>query len=184
MTSTWSDQDSQPAPGSYGRVAATSRAAGRGYDACRLSLRHLLRFSRSTDPDGSRDPATRRTTCRWATKVKGDRLRRWSDEQGRYPPPSDTPCLAGLLSASFAGPQKAGSTSHGAQNEQGNMITHALAHPPAILITSGRPSGLHPIRHAQGAILGLLEAPARRCEVTPSPCAAACGLVMLRSDSR
>ena len=68
-----------------------------------------------------------------------------------------------------AAPRKAGSTSHGAQSEHRTMLRHAPAHPPAITTTSDRPSGLHPIRHAQGAILGLLEAPARTCEVTPSP---------------
>ena len=74
-----------------------------------------------------------------------------------------------LLSASCAAPRKAGSTSHGAQSEHRTMLRHAPAHPPAITTTSDRPSGLHPIRHAQGAILGLLGAPARRCDVTPSP---------------
>ena len=49
------------------------------------------------------------------------------------------------------------------------MLIHALGHPPAILITSDRPSGLHPIRHAQGAILGLLGAPARTRGVPPAP---------------
>ena len=39
MTSAWPDPTGSPAPGSYGRVVATSRAAGRGYDACRPSLK-------------------------------------------------------------------------------------------------------------------------------------------------
>ena len=34
------------------------------------------------------------------------------------------------------------------------MLKHAPAHPPVIAATSGRPSGLHPIRLAEGHILG------------------------------
>ena len=49
------------------------------------------------------------------------------------------------------------------------MLGYAPAHPPAITTTSDRSSGLHPIRHAQGAILGLLGAPARTRGVPPAP---------------
>ena len=39
------------------------------------------------------------------------------------------------------------------------MLKHAPAHPPVIAATSGRPSGLHPIRLAEGHILGHLGVP-------------------------
>ena len=39
------------------------------------------------------------------------------------------------------------------------MLKHAPAHPPVIAATSGRPSGLHPIRLAEGRILGHLGVP-------------------------
>ena len=41
------------------------------------------------------------------------------------------------------------------------MLKHAPAHPPVIAATSGRPSGLHPIRLVEGHILGVLGGPRR-----------------------